>query len=93
MKFLSLFLIVTFSIIGNCHELKGFTVKQFQFLYQVFTGDFMDMKKKEKLEKSAVKNETSLYFGELSDFSWIFNVNFLLFRLFDLPGHLTLLLI
>lgn len=63
MKFLLISLFLALVSTAKCHELKGFTLKQFQFLYQVFTGDFMDLKKK-KIEKSVVKNETSDYYGE-----------------------------
>lgn len=64
MKFLSIFLILCLAVCGKSHELKGFTLKQFQFLYQIFTGDFMEMKRKEKIEKLAVRNETSSIYGE-----------------------------
>lgn len=63
MKFLVILLILALSSSGRCHELKGFTLKQFQFLYQVFTGDFMDIKNKKKVEKIVV-NETSFYRGK-----------------------------
>jgi thiol-disulfide isomerase/thioredoxin len=65
MKFLVLISTLVLINFGKCHELKG-TLKQFQFLYQIFTGDFSDIKKKEKLEKAIVKNETSNYYGEFS---------------------------
>lgn len=63
MKFLVVFLIFSFSTVGRCHEIKGFTLKQFQFLYKIFNGDFADIKKKEKVEKTIVKNETSYLYG------------------------------
>lgn len=63
MKFLIILLFFALAISGRCHELKGFTLKQFQFLYQVFTGDFMDMKNKKKVEKIVV-NETSYFYGK-----------------------------
>ncbi|CAG9812097.1 unnamed protein product [Chironomus riparius] len=66
MKFLSIFLILSLAICGKSHELKGFTLKQFQFLYQIFTGDFMDLKKREKLEKLAVRNETSSVYDHIT---------------------------
>lgn len=65
MKFLGIFLVASLLVCGHSHELKGFTLKQFQFLYQIFTGDFMDIKKKEKVEKLTARNETSKYIGEL----------------------------
>lgn len=64
MKLINVVLILSFLVFGECHELKGFTIKQFQFLYQIFTGDFADIKKKQKLERSIVKNETSSYYGK-----------------------------
>lgn len=65
MKSVIALLFICLFVIGQCHEFKGFTMKQFQFLYQVFTGDFMDMKRKEKLEKAVVRNETTTILGEL----------------------------
>lgn len=64
MKLLVIIFILCLVICGRCHELKGFTLKQFQFLYQIFTGDFMEIKKKEKIEKMTARNETSRYIGE-----------------------------
>jgi len=49
-------------VIVQSHEFKGFTLK---FLYQVFTGDFINLKRKEKVEKSVLKNDTSSYLDYL----------------------------
>lgn len=93
MKFLSLLLIFSLLIFGKCHELKGFTLKQFQFLYQIFTGDFVDLKKKEKVEKANVKNETSSYYGSSLVSILKFKCSQLSFRLPDIPRHLKVFLV
>lgn len=61
MKFLFLYIALLSFVIVQSHEFKGFTLK---FLYQVFTGDFINLKRKEKLEKNVLKNENSSYFGK-----------------------------
>lgn len=60
MKFLALYLILASIVIVQSHEFKGFTLK---FLYQVFTGEFINLKRKDKIEKNVLKNETSSYLG------------------------------
>lgn len=60
MKFLGLYLILVSIVIVQSHEFKGFTLK---FLYQVFTGEFINLKRKDKIEKNVLKNETSSYLG------------------------------
>jgi hypothetical protein len=59
MKFLILYLTLLSIVIVESHEFNGFSLK---FLYQVFTGDFINIKKKDKVEK-VLKNETSNYLG------------------------------
>jgi hypothetical protein len=59
MKFLILYLMLLSIVIVESHEFNGFSLK---FLYQVFTGDFINIKKKDKVEK-VLKNETSNYLG------------------------------
>lgn len=61
MKFLFLYITLLSFVIVQSHEFKGFTLK---FLYQVFTGDFINLKRKEKQEKNVLKNENSSYFGK-----------------------------
>lgn len=61
MKFLFLYIVLLSFVIVQSHEFKGFTLK---FLYQVITGDFINLKRKEKLEKNVLKNENSSYLGE-----------------------------
>lgn len=63
MKFLTLYFLLASIIVVQSHEFKGFTLK---FLYQVFTGDFINFKRKEKFEKNVLKNESSSYLGKLS---------------------------
>lgn len=63
MKYLALLLILVSGVAVNSHEFKGFTLK---FLYQVFTGEFINSKRKSQIEKSVVKNGTSLYLGKTS---------------------------
>lgn len=62
MKFLVIYLILVSFVVVESHEFKGFTLK---FLYQVFTGDFISLRKKEKIEKTNLKNATSGYLGAL----------------------------
>jgi hypothetical protein len=66
MKILIFFAIIL--VLGDklcsAHEFKGFTLKQFQFLYQIFTGE-MDVKKKDKI--NLVKNQNSYYLGKKSN--------------------------
>lgn len=62
MKFLCLYLILVSAVVVHSHEFKGFTLK---FLYNVFTGEFLNLKRREKIEKNILKNETSSYLGEL----------------------------
>lgn len=63
MKFLCFYLILVSAVIVQSHEFKGFTLK---FLYQVFTGEFLNLKKKVNLEKNILRNETSSYLGKSS---------------------------
>lgn len=65
MKFLLISLILVSFVIVQSHEFKGFTLK---FLYQVFTGDFINLRRKEKIEKSVLKNESSSYLGKFRHF-------------------------
>lgn len=62
MRFLFVYIVILSFVIVQSHEFKGFTLK---FLYQVFTGDFINLKRREKLEKNVLKNETSSYLGTL----------------------------
>lgn len=61
MKFLFLYFLLASAVIVTSQEFKGFTLK---FLYQVFTGDFINLKRKEKIEKNVLKNESSTYLGK-----------------------------
>lgn len=61
MKFLIFYFLLSSIVIVQSHEFKGFTLK---FLYQVFTGDFINLKRKEKVEKNVMKNDSSSYLGE-----------------------------
>lgn len=63
MRFLFLYIVILSFVIVQSHEFKGFTLK---FLYQVFTGDFINLKRREKIEKNVLKNETSSYLGKLN---------------------------
>lgn len=61
MKFVIFYFLLASFVIVQSHEFKGFTLK---FLYQVFTGDFINLKRKEKVEKSVLRNDTSSYLGK-----------------------------
>jgi hypothetical protein len=60
MRFLVLYLTLISVVIVESHEFNGFSLK---FLYQVFTGDFINMKKKDNKDQKVLRNETSNYLG------------------------------
>lgn len=87
MKFLVLYFLLFSIVIVQSHEFKGFTLK---FLYQVFTGDFSNLKRREKIEKNVLKNETSSYLGEFRWLVMLFEVGLTQIRLIRSFNQITL---
>lgn len=61
MKFLVLYFMLFSIVTVQSYEFKGFTLK---FFYQVLSGDFSNLKRREKIEKNVLRNETSSYLGK-----------------------------